>query len=564
MKDTILWLQLPQRNKPDGHNLYTSIADLSQWIKRAANNKNGEQARLYFSLLVEVNSLEIPVQERLNFLQGLHAPILKLVDKFSKKFSGAGLPLAEEKAKYVDLVNAFWTEMAVGYKIIIDDLSDTSFLGSLFSHNDLSTAIYSTLYYLSNQAYYSYLLYADHNVDVWRDMHQLYHFACQRKLNQKPLKNYLGEHLTIEDVYKKIILFSLANPYHLSTKEMKQLWQVLEPLAKYPQVIVNTDKALDKKTPFFIKPFSDVPAFLNPNKHNTSDNMNNHFTDRTSDSLWGFDTQKLIKHLDKTKETNELDGFFIQRLIKIWSGNYDRNHKRSELIEPVVVALGGSCISQFLSQMDIAPKIIKLDDDEPATQALQSSPITQTVYNAFLIDESQQGFRVKLNLETDRTFLPKMGEVIAIKHTDDSIHTGFLRWIHENKEGEIEFGMEHLSSMAEPVQLLLQNHATQLDQFDQTDDVKMLDSFVFPGSKVDRYRPILFTHSFIEHFSSDGKASIVLKHKTGTLDIVLTRKVDEVLDYSLYLFEKAEKSSSASSMSYKEKTAQFESMWDEI
>jgi len=562
LKDTILWLQLPQRSKPDGHNLYSSIVDLSQWSKRVANNKTGEQARLYFSLLAEVNSLDIPVQERLVFLESLHAPIIRLIDKFSKKYSGSGLPLGEEKAKYVELVNAFWSEMAMGYKIIIDDLSDAGFFSALFSHNDLSTAIYSALYYLSHQAYYNYILYVDCSVDVWRDMHQLYHFAGQRKLCHKTIKNSLGEHLTIEGVYNKVLLFSLANPYHLSNSEMKQLWTGLDQLSKFSQVVIKSDKALEKKSPFFIKPYSDAPPFSNTFKNNKPRDINNLLSDLSSDSVWGLETKKLVKHLEKSKDADVFSDYFSKRLIKLWSGNNGRNDKRNELIEPVDIALGGTCVSQFLSQIDIAPKIIKLENEDQ--YELQSTVSAQAIYQAFLIDESKNGFRVKLNLESDRSIIPRMGEVVAIKHFDDSIHTGYLRWIHENKEGDIEFGIEHLSSMAEPVQLLLKNNSIPTDEFENSEDVKVLDSFVYPGSKADRYKPILFTHSFIEHFSNASNASINLKHKTGTLDICLTRKVGEVLDYSLYLFEKQEKSPTKSPLSYQEKAAQFQNMWKEI
>lgn len=562
MKDVILWLQLPPRNKPDGHNLYNSIADLSQWIERVSKNKTGEQARLYFSLLVEVNALDISVQERLTFLESLHTPIIKLVHKLSKKYSGSGLPLGDEKGKYVDLVNAFWSEMVMGYKIIIDDLSDANFFSSLFNQNSLSIATYSSLYYLSHQAYYSYLLYAVCNVDVWRDIHQLYHFAHQRKFSSKLLKCHLGEYWSIEDLYKKILLFSLANPYHLTNSEMSQLWTELDLSAKYSQIIINSDKALEKKAPFFIKPYSDSPPFSNHFKNNNSDDINNLLSDLSSDSIWGFETRKLIKYFDKSKETDVLSIFFIKRLIKLWSGNNGRNNKRNELIEPVVIALGVSCISRFLSQIDIVPKIIKLDDD--TQQELESTVSIKSIYQAFLTDESKSGFRIKLNLEPDRKILPTIGEVVAIKHVDDSIHTGYLRWIHENKEGEIEFGIEHLSSMAEPVQLLIKSNAMPPGQHENSDEMKVLDSFVFPGSKANRYKPILFTHSFIEHFSNPSKTIINLKHKTGTLDICLTQKVDEVLDYSLYLFEKSEESSDSSPLSYQEKTAQFEGMWKEI
>ncbi|MCW8932589.1 MAG: hypothetical protein OQL19_20440, partial [Gammaproteobacteria bacterium] len=153
MKDTILWLQLQPRVKSDGNDLYSSIKDLNEWIKRNSKMKTGERARLFFHLLVEVNELDLPVHDRLEFLKQLHTPVLTIIDKLSKKYAGSGLPLAEEKSRFVEIVNTFWTEMAKGYKIIIDDLSESSFFTSFIKQKDLSCALYYVLYYLNGQLY---------------------------------------------------------------------------------------------------------------------------------------------------------------------------------------------------------------------------------------------------------------------------------------------------------------------------------------------------------------------------------------------------------------------------
>ena len=44
-----------------------------------------------------------------------------------------------------------------------------------------------------------------------------------------------------------------------------------------------------------------------------------------------------------------------------------------------------------------------------------------------------------------------MSEIVAVKHADDSIQIGYIRWMKESPEGEVEFGIEHLSAMAEPI-----------------------------------------------------------------------------------------------------------------
>jgi len=155
-----------------------------------------------------------------------------------------------------------------------------------------------------------------------------------------------------------------------------------------------------------------------------------------------------------------------------------------------------------------------------------------------LIDESKSGFRLKLGHNTEESIIPDIGEVIALKHTDNGIHIGFLRWIRENLQGEIEFGVEHLCAMAEPVQLI-KSSSDQSKINPYLANINKLDSFVFPGGNEYNNQPILFTSTFVEKFYRVRSDIIILKHKTGSINIKLVQKVNEVLGYSLYLFEKA-------------------------
>ncbi len=567
MKDSVLWLQLPQRNKPDDNSLYSSISDMSQWIERTEKLKAGEKARLYFSLLVEVNSFDIPVHERLIFLGLLHSPVINLVDKLSKKFFGCGLPLDEEKSKYVELVAAFWSELAVGYKIIIDDLSDVNFITSLIRQKDLSDAVSYVMYYLIQQLFYNYLLYTDCSMGVWRDIHQLFQFTSKKNLAAKTAKRQVPEPFTsvplsVKDQYKKILLFSLANPYHLSTNEMKVLWEKLDGWAKYAHLILDNGKALQKKPPFFIKPYSDLPPF--PNHRNTDDSTDNDMVlpDNLYEIVCGLETNKLLKHMSKTEQSSEIAAYFFKRLQSIWLGDNHRNHQRKDLIEPVVIVMGVSSISQFLSQIDISPKILNLDDRE--NQKIEFTATAYSSYQAFLMDESEMGFRIKLNIESETAILPKIGEVVAIKHSDDRIHTGYLRWIHESREGDIECGIEHLSSMAESVQITKNKQIERHLHDDISEKITTLDSFVIPGSKENHYKPVLFTHTFIEKFYNARTDHLKLTHKTGSIDIKLTKKVGEVLDYSLYLFEKEEIKTFTEQVTKEEKTEKFKAIWVKI
>ena len=536
MKDTILWLQLKPRHKPDGHCLYSSIRDINQWIKRISKLNTTAQEENYYSLLVEINSLDLPVIERLAILQSLHQPVITHIDKISKKYLGSGLPLAEDKSKYVHRVNSFWSEMATAYKIIINDLSKSSFLTSFINQKDLSCALYHVLFYLSGQLYSNYTLYSACSENVWRDIHQVFRFASTRKLSNKTIKVKVSQQLTIVELYKKILLFSLANPYHLTIQEMKLVWQHLDRWSGLSDLNLDSAKVQIKDYPFFIQPYSDRAPFLNAHINVDIKAADLNFSSVSSISVWGLDTKKLIKQLVKKNSFPDISNYLLNSLFHSWSGKSDRVESRSELIEPVLLAFGVSCVSQFLSQIDIKSKEFELDSLEKQEVKLTSS--INSICKAYLIDQSKNGFRLKLSHQTEQSISTNIGEVIVIKHVENGIHIGYLRWMRENTKGEIEFGLEHLCAMAEPVQLTRSSNELSEIKY-ESESLDVLDSFVFPGGKEDNFKPILFTHTFVEKFCSNRNDYLVLNHKTGSIHIKLVQKVDEVLGYSLYLFEKA-------------------------
>lgn len=557
MKDTILWLQLHPRSKSTGNNLYSSINDLGQWLFRNSKLKTGEQARLYFQLLVEVNDLDLAVHERLVFLEQMHAPIIKVINTLSKKYAGLGLPLAEDKSELVEIVNTFWSELAKGYKIIIDDLSESSFFTGFITQKDLSSALYHVLYYLSRQLYSNYMMYSCCSENVWRDIHQVYRFASKRGLANKSIKHKLTDELTIACLYRKMLLFSLANPYNFSTKEMELIWSRLDDWSEYSSVNQNAAQVSKRDYPFLIKPYSDHAPFVNKNITGSQQLTELELLDFVSNSVWGLETKKLLKFLDKANNSKDISNYLLERLLRAWIGNNIRTTQRRELIEPVVIAVGASCISQFLSQIDMTPRILKLDDDPYHHFELTSS--VYSFYQAYLIDESKKGIRLKLSHQSEKAITPNIGEIIAVKHMDDSIQVGYLRWMREIVPGDVEFGIEHLSTMAEPVQL-----SKDADPLHMSGKTLLLDSFVFPGGKEHHFKPILFTHTFIEKFHNSREDHLLLMHKTGSINIKLVQKVNEVLDYSLYLFEKADGESSVPEDPHDRKTAQFEDIWNKI
>jgi len=281
-----------------------------------------------------------------------------------------------------------------------------------------------------------------------------------------------------------------------------------------------------------------------------------------SNTLWTVRTQSVIKRLyqhyknyqnylykpDDNKHSGvSLSHSLYKRLCRNWQGDLFRSKQRKELIEPVQLIFGLANISKLLTYVNKQSVLLNLSDlyknDEPGF-----CPILP-YYKAYLIDESKRGCKIKLNAQLKQSIYAEIGELLAIKYQDDTVYIGFLRWIRETHTSDIELGIEHLTAKAEPVVLkrldvnrydkkaIAKTEFSNLyDQVNETSDY--IESFIFPGGKKHLYKPVLFTHTFVENYYNIHTQRLCLIHKTGTLNIKLVKKINELLDYSLYLFEK--------------------------
>jgi hypothetical protein len=121
--------------------------------------------------------------------------------------------------------------MALGYKQIIHELS---VLPSLKEYDAmlLTEAIYMAMLYLNQRLVDNYGMYAPEPKRVWSDLHQLYRYAeSNQTLHQQVDDPYPDTPLPVEHTidfnYKRIILLSLAEPYHLMQYEVDDVYRLV-------------------------------------------------------------------------------------------------------------------------------------------------------------------------------------------------------------------------------------------------------------------------------------------------------------------------------------------------
>ena len=325
-------LQLPQRNKPGNLSFHTEPATLTKWLNDLPLINTGESLDLVDGALEQINSLDIPAQDRQQALELFTATVMCLSDALKKKFIGKQLPLKDDNLLYATQALELCNKMATGYRILAEDLNATA-----TEKPQLTIALHRALRYLSEILLTSYRIYVQYPAGLWKTINVLYAVADASKLAQQPVTDTtLKEALpsTIETVYKQNLLLSLACPYRLRQGEIQLAYNTLINWAAASQLHRLGDE--DTHGLFSINLQSDnPPSYRALGDGNTADTRI-------------LDTKNMSVQLRESLTDNKAsDMDTLQRLMLAWGDMPKRQFARHPQDAPVKLVIGLSTIHRL-------------------------------------------------------------------------------------------------------------------------------------------------------------------------------------------------------------------------
>lgn len=238
LSEHLMELQLPVRHEPVKGSRDIRFRKIEEWINALPLANLGETARQIYNLLLEINALNLPSEERQRILEQLRPTTTYVVDALKKHYVGHPFPLSFKSRKVAHLAREILTEMATGYKIVIvETVSGNS------AHNDsktLVTALHRTVRYLGGILLKTYQVYDPYPAGVWSELHTLYEYAEQHSLHNIPVADNdytLIESGSVSDCYKQALLLALSCPYRLRQGEVEQVEHALERWASYAELL---------------------------------------------------------------------------------------------------------------------------------------------------------------------------------------------------------------------------------------------------------------------------------------------------------------------------------------
>ncbi|MBT7408612.1 MAG: hypothetical protein HN826_02815 [Methylococcales bacterium] len=576
-------IQTPEIQKANRESSDIRPKKVEQWIQELPLANIGETARQVYQRLKEMNRLVINEQNRLKLSEQLRPSIQYITKNLCQHFINSNFPLSEKGNKVAHLCRELNSEMAIGYKHVIKDITVSRL--SILNKKTLTIAIHRSLRYFSQLHFQSAIIYETSENHFWVEVNQLYYFSEQNKLSNIPVKDSEFEkNSTIEDIYKQIILLSLSSPTHLKQSEIKQFFEISAQWVKHIE-LYKPEKDTQLAT-FIIHLMSNSP----PKYTKLYGREINLFCRCIS-------TKKLIQvlHNDLKTSNTEQNNFgnierkVILHLLHHWSSPRKRQSPRNAGEEDIEVATGIKDIEKLIlslekenNQQNQAQEALpsdwldssrnNLDEDDfnlneiglmPKGNEFENVPKfntdniwknvsknkekkTSLTYPCRIIDESAGGY--SLLWYTSNESKIRIGELIGIKsEMGKSCGIGILRWIQQRPDSGLCMGIQVLAQKCQTVTVTTTN-----------DGEKAISTGIIFQNNIETNANLCFITNNTNH----RKGSILtIKEGDNNYKIRLMQLVEKALTFKHYSYVDLEARSHNKSNQSNENSDDFDSVW---
>ena len=370
-------LNVPEQTEPSKDDFPNHPKKVKKWLAELKRANMGDFTRKLYNGILTLNRQSMSPKYRLENMEILREPSRHIFNQLHKHFVNRTLPLPEKSQKIVQLNQALLHEMATGYKILIFEASNNL---AKIDNKTILISCERALHYYSELLLRSSQIYTELPKGTWWDIHRIYHYAEQKKLHQKSIKDteLSIKSITPETYYKQILLFSLARPNALRQSDAERLYKSINEWAKFASISDTLSK--NKLNRYFV---SKLDSDLPPNCV-SEDDLSTLKHART------IETGNLVEHLQQLDDNStDLSSIVsigdtvsqetIRTLISSWSLCAKRRFSRAERHEDIRVTIGLNPIFATLN-IEVTQPVPKIKKPSK-TFALESIPESEKVDN---------------------------------------------------------------------------------------------------------------------------------------------------------------------------------------
>ena len=351
-------LNIPELATPTSESFDSRPKHMTAWLSDLPMGDKGACARQIFHALKEMNRLDISSRDRWRALEMLVPHVLDMTETLEQHFRNQSLPIAEKNLKIADLCIELFRELALGYKILLDQIWTKDL--NVLNRNKAVSIVYRAMYFLQKILLATYELYNDPPPNTWMHIHQLYLYAEDNHIaHLKPRDIAGGTQLatTVADLYTQIILLGLVSPFRLRQLDTKKIVHALSDWSKHCKIL-PAEQFEEKVGHVLIKQNSDyAPGY--------------HFVDKTINHVYTrtLDSSELVSHIndlivshpsrvDQNSKIYDLPADVLKLIIITWSGKSRRLFSRTSEHSKSTVSIGINATHFMISNMqNLHPRI---------------------------------------------------------------------------------------------------------------------------------------------------------------------------------------------------------------
>ena len=423
-------------------NLDLKPKQVSAWLKRLPMSNPLQAAEELSDYLATANRVKMGHDVRAKMVELLDSVVDETVAALREQYTGAPLPLAPRLRPNPEIAQRLLLEHATAYKILI-----LSWLGQTFRFSKRSLPRYLQRLLMSLQQVLEISFETHDNIPegVWVDLHQTYNYALRSGLAEV-IPEDSKTMLSVEQIYKGILLMALADPYRFPQIELPWAKDLIARFSNLAEIF-PAEEAKGHAGIFIIEVNTDAPPKpLAWEQHPT-------------DPRWDLmlNTTELAKHLAmlsthiKGKEDPEQIGLptaardpeyavMLRRLKLSWGASIlrqsqRRRHQRGKEFE---VGFGLRSVYQLIGPVAAERHLVSAPGDAPPM-----------VMRCTTVDDSMGGLALRKSGTISAQV--KVGDLVGIHQDNGSWSVGLVRWFRVPKAGELFFGIQLLAPKAHAV-----------------------------------------------------------------------------------------------------------------
>jgi len=320
-----------------------------KWIDALPRADVGETAKLVYKNLHRLNRTKISAADRYKILAEFWEPVTFLTEALKKHYLGLSFPLPAKKQQVALLSREIMSEMAIGYKIIVD--GKLTGKGSRLDNKKLTLTVYHAMRFLGAVLRGSYQIYVPEPVTIWKQIFRLYTHAQQNNFDDLTLdseESNAVSPVSINSLFKQILLLAVACPSRMRQSDIEKTNIFLIKWSSLVQITESMDQ--DQNTGMYSFDLSSdtSPGFFTPNEAQSS-LVKILDTERLTNTIKEF-VKNYSSYVSNSggNKNNVLSKKVLKQLLLAWNGIAKRGFSRARSNVKVLVTFGLSATHHII------------------------------------------------------------------------------------------------------------------------------------------------------------------------------------------------------------------------